>query len=158
MEIGFLDDAPRFQSKRILRRRDQGVCWHSFLIIAPFKRGLYRTKFCGSLNIVIKRNNGHSIARFVHFIKDDSIIDLVAELKKFYSSRFLFLFCSSKKNLWRRKCVKRAIFRNVEIRVEEGASPTSTLTLFATRPTVSLCDLSGVILHQKRMYPFLSEI
>ncbi len=35
------------------------------------------------------------------------------------------------KILWRRKCVRRAIFRNVEL------------------PTVSLCDLSGVILHQK---------
>ncbi len=44
------------------------------------------------------------------------------------------------KKLWRRKCVRRAIFRNAE-----GA----TLTLFATHLTVSLCDLSGVILHQK---------
>ncbi len=43
------------------------------------------------------------------------------------------------KNLWRRKCVRRAIFRTVEVRVEGGE----------TRPTVSLCDLSGVILHQK---------
>ncbi len=43
-----------------------------------------------------------------------------------------------KKNLWRRKCVRRELFRNVEV-----------LTLFSTRPTLSLCDLSGVILHQK---------
>ncbi len=43
------------------------------------------------------------------------------------------------KNLWCRKCVRRAIFRNVE----------GLLTLFATRQTVSLCDLLGVILHQK---------
>ncbi len=54
-------------------------------------------------------------------------------------------------NLWRRKCVRRAIFRNV-------VAPPSTLTLFATRPTASLCDLSGVILHQKWIKPFLSEI
>ncbi len=57
-----------------------------------------------------------------------------------------FFFCSFclknivcywiKKNLWRRKCVRRTIFWNVD-------------TLFATRPTVSLCNLSGVILHQK---------
>ncbi len=33
-----------------------------------------------------------------------------------------------------------------------------TLTLFATRPTVSLYNLSGVILHQKWIWPFLSEI
>ncbi len=29
------------------------------------------------------------------------------------------------------------------------SKPPSTITLFATRPTVSLCDLSGVILYQK---------
>ncbi len=52
------------------------------------------------------------------------------------------------KNLWHRKCVRREIFRNVEERAE-GAKPPSSLTLFATRPTVSLCDLSGIILHQK---------
>ncbi len=28
-----------------------------------------------------------------------------------------------KKNLWRRKCVRRAIFRNVEVRVERGFAP-----------------------------------
>ncbi len=41
---------------------------------------------------------------------------------------------------------------------ERTSKPPSTLTLFATRPTVSLCDLSGVILHQKWIQPFLSEI
>ncbi len=35
---------------------------------------------------------------------------------------------------------------------------TAYLTLFATCPTVSLCKLSGVILHQKWIQPFLSEI
>ncbi len=40
----------------------------------------------------------------------------------------------------------------------QEASPPSALTLFAARPTVSLCDLSGVILHQKWILPFLSEI
>ncbi len=39
-----------------------------------------------------------------------------------------------------------------------GASPPSTITLFATRSTVALCHLSGVILHQKWIQPFLSKI
>ncbi len=42
--------------------------------------------------------------------------------------------------------VRRAIFRNVEVRVE---GPRQSLLCLQTRPTVSLCDLSGVILHQK---------
>ncbi len=49
-----------------------------------------------------------------------------------------------KKKLWRRKCVRRATFRNVEVRVEGG------FPLFATRPLGHCAtDLSGVILHQK---------
>ncbi len=44
---------------------------------------------------------------------------------------------NQKSLFWRRKCVRRTIFRNVEARVEGG------------EPTVSLWDLSGVILHQK---------
>ncbi len=32
---------------------------------------------------------------------------------------------------------------------ERRSKAPSTLTFFATRPTVSLCDLSGIILHQK---------
>ncbi len=43
------------------------------------------------------------------------------------------------KNLWRRKCVRRAIFRTVE---------GSTYSVYNTAAG-SLCDLSGVILHQK---------
>ncbi len=35
------------------------------------------------------------------------------------------------KNLWRRQCVRRTIFRKVQVRVEGG--------LFATRPTVCHC-------------------
>ncbi len=46
------------------------------------------------------------------------------------------------KNLWRRKSVRRGIFRNAEVKVEGDEAPASTLTLFATRPpSVSLCDL-----------------
>ncbi len=68
------------------------------------------------------------------------------ELRSIEDSKMVNFWCTlpqklNKKNLWRRKCVRRTIFRNV--------APPSTLTLFATRPTVSLCDLSRVILHQK---------
>ncbi len=38
---------------------------------------------------------------------------------------------------------EEVFFGNVEVRVEGG------VTLFATRPTMSLSDLLGVILHQK---------
>ncbi len=37
---------------------------------------------------------------------------------------------------------------DISERRSKGCAP-STLTLFATRPTVSLCDLLGVILQQK---------
>ncbi len=53
---------------------------------------------------------------------------------------------TSKKNLWRRKCVSRGIFRTVEERVEEGFAPFNHYFVCNTAAE-SLCDLSAVILH-----------
>ncbi len=48
-----------------------------------------------------------------------------------------------KKNLWRRRCVRRTIFRMVEVRVD-GVNPYFVCNTAAG----SLYDLSEVILHQ----------
>ncbi len=52
------------------------------------------------------------------------------------------------KNLWRRKCVRRAIFRTVEVKVEGRFVPFNPY--FVCNTTIgSLCDLYGVLLPKK---------
>ncbi len=61
----------------------------------------------------------------------------------------LYVIINITENLWRRKCVRRAIFWNVE----ETTSP----LLCLQHGHWTLCDLSAVILQQKNI-PVLSEI
>ncbi len=53
-----------------------------------------------------------------------------------------------KKHLWRRKCVRRAIFRNIEVRVEGRFVPFNRYIVCNTA-IGSLCDLYGVPLLKK---------
>ncbi len=55
---------------------------------------------------------------------------------------------SKKKNLWRRKCVRREIFRNIEVRVEGRFVPFNPYFVCNTA-IGSLCDLYGVPLPKK---------
>ncbi len=52
------------------------------------------------------------------------------------------------KNLWRRKCVRRAIFQNVEVRVKGRFVPFNPYFLCNTA-IGSLCDPYGVMLPKK---------
>ncbi len=52
------------------------------------------------------------------------------------------------KNFWRRKCVRRGMFRNVELRVE-GRFVSFNPYFVCNMAVGSLCDLYGVTLHEK---------
>ncbi len=64
------------------------------------------------------------------------------------SPNLKFIEYSTDKNLWRRKYVRRAIFRNVEVRVEGRFVPFNPYFVCNTA-TGSLCDLYGGHITQK---------
>ncbi len=74
----------------------------------------------------------------------ENLKDILNECNKYSRENYWKM----KKNLWRRKCVRRGIFRNVEVRVEGRFVPFSPYFVCNTA-IESLCDLYGVPLPKK---------
>ncbi len=113
----------------------------SWTFISPVQRTNYEflEKFRAGVTTSIYRPNNFSYefskmsmvnGGWVAFDIRARIFSILSSLRRI---RFVVWKTKKEKNLWRRKCVRRAMFRTVEVRLKVGVSP-SILTLFAIPP------------------------
>ncbi len=63
-----------------------------------------------------------------------------------------------KKNLWRRKCVRREIFRNVEVRIEGGLAPFNPYFVCNTSNYVTVRPVRGHVIPKMNIAFFIRNL